>query len=129
MLTNVLLAYSSYRPEVGYCQGMGFITAMFLMYMTEEVLLSLSPFFLLFTHSLLPPPPQESFFMLEKIASEYGFDKIWNFKHIKHCIITLNQIIIEHYPRCIRAFVSCFPVSFPFFPSFISTSGEARNSY
>jgi hypothetical protein len=37
MLTNVLLAYSSYRPDVGYCQGMGFITAMFLMYMTEEV--------------------------------------------------------------------------------------------
>mmetsp|Transcript_21006 Transcript_21006/g.26574 ORF Transcript_21006/g.26574 Transcript_21006/m.26574 type:complete len:104 (+) Transcript_21006:1322-1633(+) len=37
MLTNVLLAYSMYNPEVGYCQGMGFITAMFLMYMPEEV--------------------------------------------------------------------------------------------
>ena len=37
MLTNVLLAYSAYNPEVGYCQGMGFATAMFLMYMTEEV--------------------------------------------------------------------------------------------
>lgn len=40
MLTNVLLAYSMYNPEVGYCQGMGFITAMFLMYMTEEVNIS-----------------------------------------------------------------------------------------
>jgi hypothetical protein len=38
MLLNVLLAYSSYRPEVGYCQGMGFITAMFLMFMPEEVI-------------------------------------------------------------------------------------------
>jgi len=37
MLTNVLLAYSIYNPEIGYCQGMGFITAMFLMYMPEEV--------------------------------------------------------------------------------------------
>lgn len=40
MLTNVLLAYSAYREDVGYCQGMGFITAMFLMYMTEEVCFS-----------------------------------------------------------------------------------------
>ena len=37
MLTNVLTAYSVYKPSVGYCQGMGFITAMFLMYMPEEV--------------------------------------------------------------------------------------------
>ena len=44
-LLNVLLAYSAYKPEVGYCQGMGFITAMFLMYMPEEVILSFpSPF-------------------------------------------------------------------------------------
>jgi hypothetical protein len=37
MLSNVLTAYSVYKPEVGYCQGMGFITAMFLMFMPEEV--------------------------------------------------------------------------------------------
>lgn len=42
MLTNVLLAYSMYNPEVGYCQGMGFLTAMFLMYMPEEVCISSS---------------------------------------------------------------------------------------
>ena len=41
MLTNVLTAYSVYKPEVGYCQGMGFITAMFLMFMPEEVFFSL----------------------------------------------------------------------------------------
>jgi len=35
-LFNVLKAYSIYDPEVGYCQGMGFIVGMFLMYMSEE---------------------------------------------------------------------------------------------
>jgi len=35
-LFNVLKAYSIYDREVGYCQGMGFIAGIFLMYMSEE---------------------------------------------------------------------------------------------
>ncbi|ETV89122.1 hypothetical protein H257_00498 [Aphanomyces astaci] len=35
-LMNVLRAYSVYDPNVGYCQGMGFISALFLSYMPEE---------------------------------------------------------------------------------------------
>lgn len=35
-LFNVLKAYSIYCPSVGYCQGMGFIVAMFLLHMPEE---------------------------------------------------------------------------------------------
>jgi len=35
-LMNVLKAYSVYDPDVGYCQGMGFLSAMFLSYMPEE---------------------------------------------------------------------------------------------
>jgi hypothetical protein len=35
-LNNVLKAYSKFDPPVGYCQGMGFIVALFLMYMEEE---------------------------------------------------------------------------------------------
>ncbi|KAF0687928.1 Aste57867_20420 [Aphanomyces stellatus] len=35
-LMNVLKAYSVYDPNVGYCQGMGFISALFLSYMPEE---------------------------------------------------------------------------------------------
>lgn len=35
-LMNVLKAYSLHDPEVGYCQGMGFLSAMFLSYMPEE---------------------------------------------------------------------------------------------
>mmetsp|Transcript_18991 Transcript_18991/g.54458 ORF Transcript_18991/g.54458 Transcript_18991/m.54458 type:complete len:347 (+) Transcript_18991:142-1182(+) len=35
-LFDVLRAYSVFNPEVGYCQGMGFITGLLLMYMDEE---------------------------------------------------------------------------------------------
>ncbi|GMI33266.1 hypothetical protein TeGR_g6285, partial [Tetraparma gracilis] len=35
-LRNVLVAYSLYDEEVGYCQGLGFIAALFLTYMPEE---------------------------------------------------------------------------------------------
>ena len=35
-LYNVLKAYANFDPQVGYCQGMGFIVGLFLMYMSEE---------------------------------------------------------------------------------------------
>lgn len=35
-LRRVLRAYNIFDPEVGYCQGMNFITAMFITYMSEE---------------------------------------------------------------------------------------------
>lgn len=35
-LLSVLRAYSVFNPEVGYCQGMGFICGLLLMYMDEE---------------------------------------------------------------------------------------------
>jgi len=34
-LRNVLFAYACYDPEIGYCQGMGYIAILFLMYMPE----------------------------------------------------------------------------------------------
>lgn len=35
-LRNVLRAYAAYDPEVGYCQGMNFITGLLLMFMPSE---------------------------------------------------------------------------------------------
>lgn len=35
-LRRVLRAYGTYDPEVGYCQGMNFIAAMFITFVTEE---------------------------------------------------------------------------------------------
>lgn len=37
MLFKVLVAYSVYNSEIGYCQGMSQIAALLLMYMDEEV--------------------------------------------------------------------------------------------
>lgn len=36
MLTRILVAYSIYNSEIGYCQGMSQIAALLLMYMNEE---------------------------------------------------------------------------------------------
>ena len=36
-LYNVLYAYACHDQEVGYCQGMGFLAALFLMYYTEVI--------------------------------------------------------------------------------------------
>merc|ERR1712137_433905 len=87
MLTNVLLAYSSHRPDVGYCQGMGFITAMFLMYMTEE----------------------DAFWLLDQIAGEiYGFGRVWEaeMKYLKQCISTLAKLLEARYPKVVDKFNS-----------------------
>ena len=35
-LFRILVAYARYDPEVSYCQGMGFIVALFLTYLSEE---------------------------------------------------------------------------------------------
>lgn len=35
-LFQVLRAYAIFNPEVGYCQGMGFLVALLLNYMPEE---------------------------------------------------------------------------------------------
>lgn len=85
MLTNVLLAYSSYRPNVGYCQGMGFITAMFLMYMPEE----------------------DAFWLLEQLAGdEFGFGQLWEeeMTYVKQCIKTFSKLLESKFPAIIEKY-------------------------
>lgn len=77
-LTNVLSAYSLHDPQVGYCQGMGFISALFLSYMPEE-----ETFWLLVSvmtskkHALADlyrpgmPKVSESMFVFEKLVEKY----------------------------------------------------------
>lgn len=57
-LYNVLRAFSKFSPKIGYVQGMGFITAMFLTYMDEE-----SAFWLL--HSLMEKYGMDGFYSPE----------------------------------------------------------------
>lgn len=85
MLTNVLLAYSSYRPDVGYCQGMGFITAMFLMYMPEE----------------------DAFWQLDQLAgSDYNFGIVWeeSMTMVKQLAQTLGKLLETKYPKVYATF-------------------------
>jgi len=79
MLTNVLLAYSMYNPEVGYCQGMGFISAMFLMYMPEE----------------------DAFWLLDAVADMYGLAGLWKvgMVQVRECMSALRSLMQVHTPK------------------------------
>lgn len=78
LLKRVLLKYTVYKPEVGYCQGMGFITAMFLIYMTEE----------------------DAFWMLDRIAVS-GFAEMWEpqMGRVIMSMHALNELLREHLPK------------------------------
>ena len=70
-LYKVLSAYSKYNKKVGYVQGMGFITALFLIYMDEE----------------------SSFFMLHSLMKKYKLEGLYfdNFPELKKiCFVFLN---------------------------------------
>ncbi|PRP84076.1 ankyrin repeat-containing protein [Planoprotostelium fungivorum] len=54
-LTNVLKALSIHNKEVGYCQGMGFVCGLLLMYMSEE----------------------DSFWVLTQLEVEYEMGHLW----------------------------------------------------
>ena len=71
-LYKVLLAYSKYNKNVGYVQGMGFITAIFLIYMDEE----------------------SSFYMLHCLMKKYKLEGLYydNFPDLKKkCFVLLNM--------------------------------------
>lgn len=56
-LLRVLKAYSYYNPAIGYCQGMGFVAALFLMYCVEE---------------------EDAFWMLVQMVDKYGMGGFWD---------------------------------------------------
>ena len=62
-LYRILSAYSKYNPDVGYVQGMGFICAIFLIYMDEE----------------------SSFFMMHSLMKKYKLEGMYlpNFPYLK----------------------------------------------
>ena len=71
-LYKVLSAYSKYNKSVGYVQGMGFITAIFLIYMDEE----------------------SSFYMLHSLMKKYKLEGLYydGFPELKKkCYVFLNM--------------------------------------
>ena len=61
-LGRVLRAYAKYNPKLGYCQGMGFIAALFLMMMEEVIatFISLNTHIRIHTHTHIPTQVQPS---------------------------------------------------------------------
>eukprot|EP00002_Diphylleia_rotans_P037983 TRINITY_DN8569_c0_g1_i3.p1 TRINITY_DN8569_c0_g1~~TRINITY_DN8569_c0_g1_i3.p1 ORF type:complete len:270 (+),score=50.85 TRINITY_DN8569_c0_g1_i3:52-861(+) len=111
-LMNVLRAYSNYDTEVGYCQGMGFITGLFLIYMTEEeafwLLVSVfKPDSIFKIRGLvLPGMPQIPIFM-------DAYDKLLEQnapRLAKH--LAKENVLSSMY--CPRWFITAYTINFPF---------------
>jgi len=80
-LFNVLKAYSVYDSKVGYCQGMGFITGLLLLYMSEE-----EAFWLLVTLMQSEQYMMRGFF-------EHGMPRL------NQCFFVFETLLREHMPE------------------------------
>jgi len=86
-LKNVLMAYACYDPGTGYCQGMGFIAILFLMYMPED----------------------DAFWLLVAVMSDEGKYKLrGNFSRdlrlTKQRCFQVNKLLERHLPRLSKHF-------------------------
>lgn len=81
-LQSVLVAYSNYNPKVGYCQGMGFIVALFLMYMHHE---------------------QDAFWALVRLLDATGYDMEGlyspNMPMVNECVYVFGRLLKTYLPR------------------------------
>lgn len=105
----MLKAFSVYNAEVGYCQGMGFITATLLMYMEEE----------------------DAFWGLVRLCDAYGMSGLFKpgFPALSQCFTIFNSLLegflpslAEHLQEngvnvdlyCPQWFLTLFIVTLPF---------------
>ncbi|EGC29275.1 hypothetical protein DICPUDRAFT_84688 [Dictyostelium purpureum] len=79
ILSNILTAFSIYNPEVGYCQGMGFITCLLLIYMAEE----------------------DAFWSLIQLTERYGMSEMWkpDFPYLQTSFGILDTLLETHFPQ------------------------------
>lgn len=108
-LMNVLKAYSVHNPEVGYCQGMGFIAGLLLLHMQEE----------------------DSFWLLTRLTSAYGMEGLYKDKlpKLNEDLFVFERLMAKFLPRvqahleesgihvsmfATEWFVTVFTSSFPF---------------
>ncbi|GAM26672.1 hypothetical protein SAMD00019534_098470 [Acytostelium subglobosum LB1] len=79
ILCNILTAFSVYNPEVGYCQGMGFITCLLIIYMAEE----------------------DAFWALVQLSERYGMADVWKpeFPYLQTSFTLLNTMLETHLPQ------------------------------
>jgi hypothetical protein len=77
-LYNVLRAYAVYDENVGYCQGMGFVAALFLMYMPDE----------------------NAFWLLVQVMKKYGLDQMYapGLPLLQVCLYQFDALFKEQLP-------------------------------
>lgn len=85
-LFRVLKAYSLHDPELGYCQGMGFIIAILLIYMTEE----------------------NAFWMLVSIMTKYEMRDFYlpNMPGVYKAFYKINYLFKQYIPALFKHFQS-----------------------
>eukprot|EP01119_Soliformovum_irregulare_P001378 TRINITY_DN1109_c0_g2_i3.p1 TRINITY_DN1109_c0_g2~~TRINITY_DN1109_c0_g2_i3.p1 ORF type:complete len:798 (-),score=245.78 TRINITY_DN1109_c0_g2_i3:36-2429(-) len=78
-LHNVLRANAVFNKDIGYCQGMGFVTGLLLMYMDEE----------------------DAFWTLVQLCSQYDMADVWRecFPGLKKCFWVLQSLLESNVPR------------------------------
>ena len=78
-LYRVLANYSKFNKELGYVQGMGYLVAIFLLYMDEE----------------------SSFYMLHSLVKNYGFEGLYmeGFPDLKKKFYVLLNLEKKHIPK------------------------------
>ncbi|GMI03762.1 hypothetical protein TrVE_jg5423 [Triparma verrucosa] len=110
-LRRVLIAYSLYDEEVGYCQGLGFITAMFLTYMPEEEafwqlvgIMNHSPCNMRGLYEDGMPEAQKVLYIAEKITKKF-FPRLSKHLGRQNCHISMYAT---------QWFLTIFTNSFPF---------------
>ncbi|KCZ79577.1 hypothetical protein H312_03034, partial [Anncaliia algerae PRA339] len=73
-LFNILVSYSNYKPEIGYCQGMSSIVAVILMYFSEE----------------------EAFMFLEKLIKKNKLESLFDKKLSKlNLLLQVQKMVFE----------------------------------
>jgi len=78
-LLNVLKAYSVHNPDVGYCQGMGFIAGFLLLYMKED----------------------DAFWLLSQLTDRYSMEGLYKDKlpKLNEDLYVFENLIKEFLPR------------------------------
>lgn len=103
-LFNVLRAYATYDPDIGYCQGMGFIAGLFLAHVQEEVRTTrttpLPSGAASHAHTPAPPCAQEAFWLLTALISRYGMRGLFSvdMPSFAHVMQTLEEQVAQHLP-------------------------------
>lgn len=93
-LGRVLRAYANYDPEIGYCQGMGFLSGLLLLYLSEE----------------------DVFWALSSLMNTYHMKDMFTIgmRGVRRASYVSNELVKYHLPALSRHFAAI-----DFYPNFV----------